>query len=102
MGDMDWSHWNTPEARARRQRAKTNQVNYAKKSVPRALEKRGISYQSFNDGLHLRVTLNGRSADLWPSTCKWISTDKSKRGECFNTLLTYLQFSWKQIQKEQS
>lgn len=51
------------------------------------LTNRGISFVSKNNGAHLIVTHNERTADFWPGTGKYKFRDRSKfRRGVFNLL----------------
>ena len=50
------------------------------------LNKHGIAFVAKNDGAHLIVTHNGRTADYWPGTGKFIFRDRGKGRGIFSLL----------------
>ena len=55
-------------------------------SSTQILKEKGIDFQSFNNGIHLKVG----SFDFWPSTGKFISKDKTITGRGVFNLIKIL------------
>lgn len=64
------------------QRRASNRTNSAL-----VLQKRGISFESKNNGAHLVVGNKPNLFDFWPGTGKWICRSNQKQGRGVFTLL---------------
>lgn len=53
------------------------------------LTQHGIEFTTKNDGAHLVVTHNGRIADYWPGTGKYIFRDRGKGRGIFSLLKVF-------------
>ena len=55
--------------------------------APGILRKHGISFDSWNNGAHLRIYVNDKAiADFWPGTGKWIVPSKGRGRGIFNLI----------------
>ena len=66
MGDMyrDWGEWTKEKKQERRENALM------------WLHDNHLPYQEFNNGLHLKVTINDKKIDFWPTTDRIKVDDK--------------------------
>lgn len=54
------------------------------------LDKKGIKYESKNDGIHLIVECGSWFVDFWPSTGKYRCRGSKKHGRGIRELLKYI------------
>lgn len=79
MGDMGEIWRDTKEVR---KEASQNRKEHNRDCSTQLLRVKGFGVKSKNGGIHLVVTHNDKTADMWPSTGKWNirGTSKYRRG----------------------
>lgn len=76
VSDDTYAHW-----KALKQANKDDKA-FKRKAVPEELRRRNIPFETYNGGVHLRITLCEPHIDFWPSTGKWryVGTKTVKSG----------------------
>lgn len=70
-------YWKDVKPIMKRERNRRREANAAR--VEEILKAKGVKYQSFNGGLHLRFTFRGRKVDVWPTSDKFRIDGESTR-----------------------